>query len=88
MKLIMVGFRHKEALERDLGVLRTKQQWTSNNPARVRIFHTTKSGNFKRISDIDNKQSYFSWSEGACAYKFGTFYIIVTETRAIYYKAV
>lgn len=84
----MVGFRHIEALERDLDVLRTNQQWTFNKPSKVRIFHTTKSGNFRRISDIDNNKSYFAWSKGDCAYKFGTFYIIVTETRAIYYKAV
>lgn len=87
-KVGMAGFRQKEFLEKDLDTLRKNQNWIFNDVSKVPVFRTTKSGNFKRISDIDNKQSYFSWSKGNCAYKFGTFYIIVTETRAIYYKAV
>lgn len=87
-RVVMAGFRRKENLERDLAILKKNQDWTVNDPSKVPIFHTTKSGNFRRLSSVNGDESYFDWSKGDVAYKFGVFYIIVTETRAIYYKAV
>ena len=84
----MVGFRRKEDLKKDLEVLKANQQWTFKDPSKAWIFHTTKSGNFRRFSSVNGDVSYFDWCKGDCAYKLGTFYIIVTATRAIYYKAV